>query len=454
VENLGNATDILLVTPSTEDGWTFSPMYAHKIVDYDQTVLMSFTVTVPAEIEHDSPTTVTITAATSGGPEGNAEMILIANNPFHPPSLESPGSPSYLTDRTPGFEWLGIGDTYTLIIATDSLLENVVLSYPGITETTFDLPSPDSLSDGIYFWAVRKYVGEDSSSTQRYPYKLYIDNEAPGPLTTSMPVPLGYEDDINVTFYWIKAPGSVPDVVAPEYMVLSYSDDPDLENNLTVIDNLSAFSYTTPDPLSLGRWYWTVEHFDSAGNVSAAPSASSFVIDTSTPSVPTLLVPEDSGSVQSDSVLFTWTADTPPAYPSAPDYYYVHISANASFGDYNTFADFVYDDKLKVDSSSFELWETYWWRIKAFDSAGHFSDYSAIHQFTYGAGLCGDLNDDYKVNLSDITTIIALVYLNGPDPSSLMLANVNCDDKINLADITRLIDFVYISRAPMCCSPI
>jgi len=71
-----------------------------------------------------------------------------------------------------------------------------------------------------------------------------------------------------------------------------------------------------------------------------------------------------------------------------------------------------------------------------------------------GFHLCGDLigNDD-KVNLADITSMIALVYLEGAAALYDWSADVDGshDGKVNLADITRLIDFVYISHRPLDC---
>jgi hypothetical protein len=72
----------------------------------------------------------------------------------------------------------------------------------------------------------------------------------------------------------------------------------------------------------------------------------------------------------------------------------------------------------------------------------------------YTGGLTGNVDCDIegKINLSDITRLIDVIYVNKTNllccPAN---ANVNGDpdQKLNLADITRLIDHVYVSKAPV-----
>ncbi|MGD8922012.1 MAG: hypothetical protein PVH24_02105 [Candidatus Zixiibacteriota bacterium] len=66
---------------------------------------------------------------------------------------------------------------------------------------------------------------------------------------------------------------------------------------------------------------------------------------------------------------------------------------------------------------------------------------------------CGDLGTtDDKINLNDITQLIAGIFLGGAKPIPECLGNVDCsaDCKLTLNDITTLIDHVYISHNPLC----
>lgn len=65
-------------------------------------------------------------------------------------------------------------------------------------------------------------------------------------------------------------------------------------------------------------------------------------------------------------------------------------------------------------------------------------------------GFSGNTNCDSegKLNLSDITTLIGVVYLSSPNLCCQENGNTNgdIDGKVNLADIVRLIDNVYLSH--------
>lgn len=61
----------------------------------------------------------------------------------------------------------------------------------------------------------------------------------------------------------------------------------------------------------------------------------------------------------------------------------------------------------------------------------------------------GDVNGDYMLDISDITRIIAYLYLQGPKPRwPSWRANMNGDFYIDIADITFLINYLYINRNP------
>jgi len=61
----------------------------------------------------------------------------------------------------------------------------------------------------------------------------------------------------------------------------------------------------------------------------------------------------------------------------------------------------------------------------------------------------GDIVNDGKFNLSDITFLIAWIYLDGPEPfPSPDLGDVTCDGRVNLSDVTALTNYVYMSGPP------
>jgi uncharacterized protein (TIGR02145 family) len=66
---------------------------------------------------------------------------------------------------------------------------------------------------------------------------------------------------------------------------------------------------------------------------------------------------------------------------------------------------------------------------------------------------CGDVNDDDKVNLLDISFIIRALYMGGPKPDPLISADVNYDGKMNLLDISYTINYLYRSGPEPICRP-
>lgn len=68
-----------------------------------------------------------------------------------------------------------------------------------------------------------------------------------------------------------------------------------------------------------------------------------------------------------------------------------------------------------------------------------------------GAFLCGDANQDGKVNIGDAVFIIGYVFRGGPPPAPLQAADVNHDGKVNIGDAVYLIGYIFrAGPAPNC----
>lgn len=65
----------------------------------------------------------------------------------------------------------------------------------------------------------------------------------------------------------------------------------------------------------------------------------------------------------------------------------------------------------------------------------------------------GDAVTDGKINLADITFVIADVYLGGSSTDPSWVEDFTCDGKINLADITAIIARVYLGGSHSRCDP-
>jgi len=66
--------------------------------------------------------------------------------------------------------------------------------------------------------------------------------------------------------------------------------------------------------------------------------------------------------------------------------------------------------------------------------------------------ICGDVNDDLSVNVSDAVFIINYVFITGsPAPDPLESGDVNCDDTVNVSDAVFLINYIFIDGSPEPC---
>jgi hypothetical protein len=57
--------------------------------------------------------------------------------------------------------------------------------------------------------------------------------------------------------------------------------------------------------------------------------------------------------------------------------------------------------------------------------------------------ICGDVNGDLVVNISDMTYMVSYLFGGGPNPVAQQAADVNCDGVVNVSDMTYLINYLF-----------
>ncbi len=66
--------------------------------------------------------------------------------------------------------------------------------------------------------------------------------------------------------------------------------------------------------------------------------------------------------------------------------------------------------------------------------------------------LCGDINGDDKINLSDPVYLVAYLFKGGPAPDPLERGNVNCEgEEPNLDDLVYIINYIFYLGQDPCC---
>jgi len=64
--------------------------------------------------------------------------------------------------------------------------------------------------------------------------------------------------------------------------------------------------------------------------------------------------------------------------------------------------------------------------------------------------LCGDVNTDEQVDLLDAVFLINYIFVGGPAPQSLSLADVDCSGSTNIADVVILINYIFRAGPAPC----
>ncbi len=64
----------------------------------------------------------------------------------------------------------------------------------------------------------------------------------------------------------------------------------------------------------------------------------------------------------------------------------------------------------------------------------------------------GDVDFDGTIDISDLSVLIAYLYLSGPAPQPVLAAgNYDCQNPVDIADLTTLISYLYLSGPPCAC---
>ncbi len=450
VINEGNNGDLVTIVLEDDLGWIMNPAYRQTALLPFENADFDFDLTIPAEVPDQTENNIRIRSISSTGVADTAFFKLTVDNPFLPPSLSIPSNNSYSQDGTSSFEWANTGETYSLYIATDESLTSIVHSYFGITEAAFTIPSVDSLSDGRYYWGVKLFVGTDSSSLQANPGTFIIDNQPPNSIVPISPINgefIRYKlfsFDVN---FDLKASTIA---TAPEYNIVQLASDSLFTTDFVIYDPVNSFSFTIPDTVAEGRWYWRVQRADSAGNINNISEKTHFILDSEKPPVAVQEFPLD-GAQLKDSVTFKWSRGGElPAYEVSPEIYRFQLFENATD---LVFDSMIYQDSLILDKDHLVNGKSYLWRLRAQDVAGNNSTYqTGPFEFSYIQYQCGNIDGlGTEPTISDLTFLVDYLFAGGAAPDPKIAGSVNCDAEVGISDVTYYVEFMFNNGPPPCC---
>ncbi|EFK97759.1 conserved hypothetical protein, partial [sediment metagenome] len=80
------------------------------------------------------------------------------------------------------------------------------------------------------------------------------------------------------------------------------------------------------------------------------------------------------------------------------------------------------------------------------------SDYCQGDTFAFFVStyLCGDVNSDVAVNISDAVYLIAYIFAGGSAPSPFLSGDANCDGTVNISDAVYLIAYIFAGGSAPC----
>ena len=105
-----------------------------------------------------------------------------------------------------------------------------------------------------------------------------------------------------------------------------------------------------------------------------------------------------------------------------------------------------------LTTDQLEFGNVYYWRVKPFDSAGSFNDYTLPTTFRYLQFICGDFDGTGGTpDIGDLTAMISYLYLGGPISEPPEAGSVDCNSIIDIGDITSLISYLYLDGPEPCC---
>lgn len=193
-------------------------------------------------------------------------------------------------------------------------------------------------------------------------------------------------DDSTPTFNWTD----VSDPSGVTYRLLLRNDyyDFNFASPLIDISGIPASTYTLTTPLPNGRYYWTVESVDGAGNIESCWGEGEFEIyvqstDTIAPPTPTLSSPGNGATITNRLPLFDWSDVTDPSGVS----YIIAIDDTVDLS-----SPLIYDTPFTSNYGPAMLGGgafpngTYYWRVMARDGVYNESAWTPIRSVIINSG--------------------------------------------------------------------
>ena len=163
--------------------------------------------------------------------------------------------------------------------------------------------------------------------------------------------------------------------------------------------------------------------------------------DNTSPGIFSLISPPDSDTTALP-VDLNWTDPSGSGSCSDP-LYELHYSTDQDFPPESTSIINDIQSSNYVLTSELSPYRDYFWKVKAFYPDGGESWSSQV--FRFHLYLPGDVNNDEKVSIPDVVSIVNYLFKSSELPTSPLVGDVNQDCTISIADAVYLINFLFRS---------
>ncbi|MEM4973527.1 MAG: Ig-like domain-containing protein, partial [Candidatus Hadarchaeales archaeon] len=247
-------------------------------------------------------------------------------------------------------------------------------SSPRYDDLTYDnwlyLPGENALDDGIWYWRVRTEDVYGNASTWTESFKFTVDTQAPPALSLLSPGDYTYDNNATQTFRWEE----YQDPAGFENYIIQIARNPeftDVYHENTVTENSYTHTFTEDN-----LFYWRVRAVDKAGNKGVWSDSWCLVVDTTPPSAPRLVSPENNSYLATGTPTFDWD---PVADLSGVTYILEIDNENTFTNPLRISGIMVSQYTLTVENALAD--NTYYWRVQARDKSGNFGQWSEIFKF-------------------------------------------------------------------------
>ncbi|MHA1346348.1 MAG: hypothetical protein ACTSU7_12740 [Candidatus Heimdallarchaeaceae archaeon] len=280
------------------------------------------------------------------------------------PTLVGPTHNTYTTDTTPYLDWNVAATAVSYQVQVDT---SISFSAPVVDTTTANsYYTTPTLTEDSYYWRVRSKDSADNWGSWSSSWSFTIDTTAPSAPTLKSPENSFETNDDTPYLDWREV------LDAFEYQVQVDTSDSFPSPIIYVGGTVNSY-YQISSSLSDDDYFWRVRCVDLAGNVGDWSAVRSFTIDTIGPFAPLLVSPDDSETLTDTTPLLLWNTVTDGVdYQLQIDISGTFVSFEYNITTVNTFY------TIPVDLSD----GSYYWRVRAMDSAANWGSWSTIWSFT------------------------------------------------------------------------